>query len=496
MTRHRAALVTLLALALFIQLPFTRLLPLPVPFSALAGQAPTPNGGRHTARSSADPTPNWEAVQKEALELFEQYLKIDTTNPPGNETRAARFFEAICQKESIEHRVFESASGRGTFWARVRGDGSKRPIILLNHTDVVPHSREFWTVEAFSAVKKDGFIYGRGAMDMKSFGIVQFVTLLTLKRTKAPLTRDVIFLATADEEAGGREGAGWFVKEHRDLLGNAEFLLTESGGNTVDMQGRVLAVGVGTAEKTPVWLRLTATGESGHASVPRSNSAVNRLLRALNRLLDYTPPIQLTPPVEEAFRALAPLRPPDQRASYSNLREAIKDPNFLRQLEADPTIAALLRNTISITMLEGSNKINVIPPSAHADIDTRIVPGEKVDRWVNELKEVIKDDGIKIEPLLGFEANSSPTNTALYEAIAAVTKRRYPDAILTQPVLAGFTDSHYFRDLGIISYGFSPFLASPRELGGGFHGNDERIGLKPFADGLQFFYEVVTQVAR
>ncbi len=486
MAQPRVALVRLLALALFTQLSG----------STLAGQAPTPSGERHTTRSSAEPTPNWEVMQKEALELFEQYLKLDTTNPPGNETRAARFFETLCQKEGIEHRVFESAPGRGTFWARVRGDGRERPLILLNHTDVVPHSREFWTVDAFSAVKKDGFIYGRGAMDMKPLGIAQFMTLLTLKRMKTPLKRDIIFLATADEEAGGREGAGWFVKQHREMLGNAEFLLTESGGNTVDAQGRVLAVGVGTAEKTPVWLRLTATGEPGHASVPRPNAAVNRLLRALSRLLAYTPPIQLTPPVEEAFRALAPLRPPDQRAPYNNLREAIKDPNFLRQLEADPTIAALLRNTISITMLEGSNKINVIPPSAHADIDTRIVPGEKVDRWVNELKEVIKDESIKIEPLLAFEANSSPTHTALFEAIAAVTKRHYPDAILTQPVLAGFTDSHYFRDLGVVSYGFSPFLASPRELGGGFHGNDERIGMKAFTEGIKFFYEVVAQAAR
>jgi acetylornithine deacetylase/succinyl-diaminopimelate desuccinylase-like protein len=463
-----------------------------VSFTALNSQTLEANSNP----PSAEPAINWDAVQREALELLAQYLKIDTTNPPGNETRAVRFFEAICQKEGIEHRTFESAPGRGTFWARVRGDGSRRPIILLNHTDVVPHSREFWTVEAFSAAQKDGFIYGRGAMDMKSLGIAQFITLLTLKRTGAPLKRDVIFLATADEEAGGREGAGWFVKHHQDLLGNAEFLLTESGGNTVDAQGRVLAVGVGVAEKTPVWLRLTATGEPGHASVPRPNSAVNRLLRALNRLLAYTPPIELTPPVEESFRALSTLRPPEQRAQYANLREAIKDPNFLRQLEADATTAALLRNTISITMLEGSNKVNVIPPSAHADIDTRIVPGEKIDRWVRELKEVIKDENIKIEPILAFEANSSPTNTALFEAIAAVTKQRHPEAVITLPVLAGFTDSHFFRDLGIVSYGFSPFLASPRELGGGFHGNDERIGIKAFTEGVRFHYEVVTRAAQ
>src|ERR1051326_160586 len=157
MAQSRVALAMLLALAFGTQLSC----------SSFASYAPAPNGEQHTARSSAEPAPNWEAMQKEALALFEQYLKIDTTNPPGNETRAARFFEAICQKEGIEHEVFESAPGRGTFWARLRGDGSQRPIILLNHTDVVPHSREFWTVDAFSAAKKDGFIYGRGAMDMK-----------------------------------------------------------------------------------------------------------------------------------------------------------------------------------------------------------------------------------------------------------------------------------------------------------------------------------------
>ncbi|HEX2488373.1 MAG TPA: M20/M25/M40 family metallo-hydrolase, partial [Blastocatellia bacterium] len=165
---------------------------------------------------------DWEEVQQEALELFIQYLKIDTTNPPGAEMRAARFFADICKREGVEHQVFEPFPGRGTIWARLRGDGSKRPVILLNHTDVVPHDKEFWTVEAFSGAIKDGFIYGRGAMDMKSLGMAQFVTLLTLKRARVPLKRDVIFLATADEEAGGLNGAGWFAKNRRELIAGAE----------------------------------------------------------------------------------------------------------------------------------------------------------------------------------------------------------------------------------------------------------------------------------
>jgi acetylornithine deacetylase/succinyl-diaminopimelate desuccinylase-like protein len=448
------------------------------------------------AGAPADTAFNWDAIQKEALELFIQYLKIDTTNPPGNEIRAARFFAEICKREGIEHQVFEPSPGRGTIWARVKGAGGKRPIVLLNHTDVVPHNREFWTADPFGAQVKDGFIIGRGAQDMKSLGMAQFVTLLTLHRAKAKLSRDVIFLATADEEAGGLEGAGWFARQHPDLLGNAEFLLNEGGGNLADAEGGVLAIGVGLSEKTPAWLRLTATGTAGHASLPRPDSSVNRLLRALNRLLEYTPPINLTPAVEEALRSSAPLRPAQLREKFANVREAIRDPEFLRVLESDPVSRALLRNTISITVLEGSNKVNIIPPAAHADIDTRLVPGEKLDRWVAELKSVIKDDGIRIEPILAFQANASPVDTAFVKAVADLVKQKFPGAVVTYPVLAGFTDCHYFRDLGIHSYGFSPFVAPMRELGAGVHGNDERIGQKAFLEGVKFFYEVIERVAR
>jgi acetylornithine deacetylase/succinyl-diaminopimelate desuccinylase-like protein len=157
---------------------------------------------------------------------------------------------------------------------------------------------------------------------------------------------------------------------------------------------------------------------------------------------------------------------------------------------------AVIRNTISITMLEGSNKINIIPPAARAEIDTRVVPGEKLDRWIAELRGVIKDDSIKIEPILAFEANASPIDSELVKTVAAIAKQRYPEAIITHPVLAGFTDSHYFRELGVMSYGFSPFVASPRELGGGYHGNDERIGKKAYVEGVRFFYEVVERLAK
>src|SRR5262249_46025586 len=183
-----------------------------------------PGGAR-----ASDHKIDWDEVQQEALDLFIQYLKIDTTNPSGNEIRAAEFFAGVCKREGIEHQVFEPFPGRGSIWARLAGDGSKRPIILLNHTDVVPHDKEFWTVDAFGGAVKDGFIYGRGAMDMKSLGMAQFVTLLALKRAQVPLKRDVIFLATADEEAGGRGRAGGGVEDNHEFVGRAGVLLSHGG---------------------------------------------------------------------------------------------------------------------------------------------------------------------------------------------------------------------------------------------------------------------------
>lgn len=237
-------------------------------------------------------------------------------------------------------------------------------------------------------------------------------------------------------------------------------------------------------------------GEPGHGSVPRPQSAVNRLLRALNRLLEYTPPVQLTPVVEQAFKAYATLMPAEQAAQFADLRESIKNPDFLKTFEMDPGARALIRNTISITVLEASNKINVIPPRATAEIDTRLVPGESLDRWINEIRGVIQDDSIKIEPILAFGANASPLDTSLVRSIRHISKKRFPESVITHPVLTGFTDSHYFRELGIHCYGFSPFVASPRELGEGFHGNDERIGVRPFLDGVKFLYEVIDHLSK
>ena len=433
---------------------------------------------------------------EESVELLTRYLRLDTTNPPGGEIRAAQFFGEIFEREGIEYRILESAPGRGNIWARLRGNGSGRPVILLNHLDVVPHDARYWSVPPFGGEVRDGFIFGRGALDMKSLAIAQLMLMLKLRRERIPLARDLIFIGTADEEAGGRLGAGWLVATHPELLGSAEYLLTEGGGNIVEEDGRVLSIGLSPVEKAPAWLQLTSVGPAGHASIPRSDSAVNHLLRALNRLLNWTPPLKVTPVVEQYFRSLVPLLPAPEAKRYAALHRSITDPEFRARLDSDPAARALFQNTIAITGLEGSSKVNVISPQALALLDTRLLPGERLDQWIRDLARVIDDERITITPLLAFEPIASPVDTPLTKILAEVAARHHPGALITYPVTAGFTDSHYFRREGIRSYGFSPFVAPPGLLGDGHHGNDERIGRQAFVRGVQFLREVLEPLVR
>lgn len=428
---------------------------------------------------------------QESVDLLVRYLKIDTSNPPGNEIGAAQFFGEIFAKEGIEYRILESAPGRGNIWARVRGDGSKRPVILLNHLDVVPAYSDAWTSPPFGAIERDGFIVGRGALDMKSLAIAQLMVMLRVKRERVALSRDLIFLGTADEEAGGRQGAEWMVTRFPELLDGAEYLLNEGGGNLVQSDGRVLAIGLSTVEKTPAWLRLTANGTPGHASVPRQDSAVNRLVKALDRLIRWSPPLKVTTAVAQYYQSLAPLFGPQDSQRYRSIRHELEAPDFRQMLDSDPAAKALFQNTISVTMLEGSNKINVIPPFASARVDCRLLPGEKVDLWIREVAAIIGDERISIEPILSFEAVASPVESQMTEMLREVIGRRYPGAVVTFPVTLGFTDSHYFRRLGVKSYGFSPFIAPPQMLGDGFHGNDERIGRQVFVEGVEIMYQLL-----
>jgi len=431
------------------------------------------------------------ALEREALSVLTEYLRIDTTNPPGNEIRAAEFFKAIFDREGIEAHIFESAPGRGNIYARLKGDGSKKAIVLLNHMDVVPAYRQLWSVDPFEGAVKDGYLWGRGTLDMKGTGIVELMAMLTLKRQGTPLKADIIFLGVADEEAGGAMGAGFMVKEHLDLLEGAGTVLNEGGHIHVSTDGKVLHYDVGTAEKTPFWLKLTVIGKPGHGSVPRPDTAVTRLIEALHRIASYQTPLKTEPVAQKFYADTADLDPnPERREQLRDLNRSLSDPAFAAEFTNNPFANARVRNTIAITMLEGSNKVNVIPAVASAQLDVRLLPSEDPQKFLDQLRAVIADDSVQIEPVLSFVPSSSPADAEFLDVLKGLANNLDPGVQVTTPLLTGFTDCHYFREKEIPCYGFMPFKLSDGDLGG-FHGHDERISVENLKLGIRMMYEIV-----
>src|SRR5882757_7291481 len=278
--------------------------------------------------SSRIPADRLQQYSDLAVAWMQEYLRIDTTNPPGREMQAVSFYKKILDQEGIENRAFEYAPGRGDLWARLSHTTAeaKRPLILLNHMDVVTSDATHWKVPPFSGEIKDGYIWGRGAQDMKDEGLAQLVVMVMLKREKIALDRDVIFLAVSDEEADGT-GSDWFIAHQRGLLENAEVLINEGGENLLE-NGKVKYVGVDVGEKTTFWLHVVAHGRPGHASRPIPDSAPNRLVRALDRILAYRTPLRVLPVVEEFLRGMAPYEPPEKAREYLHIRKAIDDKKF------------------------------------------------------------------------------------------------------------------------------------------------------------------------
>ena len=437
---------------------------------------------------------DWSRYQDMAVDLMQQYLRINTSNPPGNELAAARFLKKTFDQYGIQNEIFEYKPGRANIIARLKGNGSKRPIILLSHMDVVTAEPASWEVDPFAATIKNGSIYGRGALDMKGEGLLHLMTMILLKQEGPSLSRDVIFLGTADEEVDD-EGSLWMIANKADLFKDAEYLLTEGGDNLLE-NGSVKIVGVDVAEKAPLWLRLTATGLPGHGSRPVSDSATNRLIRAMNRILDWETPVKLLPAVEQFFKDVAPLQPEPLRSQFANIRAALKDPVFAKAMGSQREFNFLLRNTISITMLSGSKQTNVIPNAATCNLDVRLLPGESPDEFLKALTTVISDPTIKIHRVNRFkQPNSAPTNTELFSLIVRKAKENHPGAIVTTKMLSGYTESQLYRQLGIAAYGWAPIYTTPEE-DEGVHGNNERISVKNVRQGTREFYEVVRDISR
>lgn len=434
-----------------------------------------------------------DKLGEEAVRRTQEYIRINTTNPPGNEAQAVAYLARVFKDEGISFDTASSAPGRTNIWARLKGAGSEPALVLLQHMDVVPADPHYWDVDPFSATVKDGYVYGRGTLDMKTLGILHLETFLALHRAHVPLKRDVIFLATADEEAGGAYGAGWLVKNRPDAFKGAGLLLTEGGSGSVREGRQQFFIEV--TQKVPLWLKLVSTGKPGHGSRPPVSTSVNALVRALYRIQTHDFEPRLVPAVDAYFKGLAVNAGPARKDAFQNMTQSVKGKAFLLQLQSEePGLAALVRNTCSITMLQASNKVNVIPPEAQAQIDCRLLPDQDPAAFVTELASVIAEPGIKIERTVGFSPAVSSTDNLLYRAILEVTQRHFPKANIVPGVQTGFTDSHFFRDLGIASYGFAPFLIPPSEESG-VHGNNERISIENIKRGTTMMLEMVQLVA-
>lgn len=437
---------------------------------------------------------NAQELEDESVAWLQDLIRIDTINPPGNETRAVEYYSRLFDAEGIEYQSAESAPGRGNIWARLNSTSSnpEPALILLQHTDVVPADKEFWTIDPLSGDIRDGYILGRGARDMKGLGVLQLATFLSLHRSGASLNRDVIFLATADEEAGGLFGVGWLIENHAEIFDNVGYVLNEGGGGSSEDNNVVFGVEV--TQKVPVWLRLNAIDTPGHGSSPRPNSSVTRIVSALNILLENPFPPRIIGPVADYFAALSVDMDAPWGPAYGNIAEAIKDPEFVAELHQERAgHHSLIRDTCSMTRLSGSSKINVIPPQAWAELDCRILPDKPAEQFISELQELIADTGVEVETIMAFTPAISETNSRLFEAIVNVTGELYPGSRVLPSVSTGFTDSHFTRDLGIVSYGFNPLITERGEHTG-VHGNDEQVGEAAFRQAVGDYYAVVRNV--
>ncbi|MPZ99987.1 MAG: M20/M25/M40 family metallo-hydrolase [Dehalococcoidia bacterium] len=431
----------------------------------------------------------WPEVHAEALDVFVRYLRIDTSNPPGNEAEAARFLGGPLEAEGIACEYIETQPGREVLVARLTGDGSKRPLMLCNHTDVVPVEPRYWDMPAFEGLVRDGRVYGRGAVDMKGMGVMQLMAFVLAKRQALPLKRDLVFCAVPDEEALGGWGMKWLC-EHRPDVVDVEFELNEGGSGSGEFQGRAARIfSVATNEKQVCWMRLTAVGTPGHGSYPHpveQNSAV-RLARAVQRLAEWERPLVVTPQMRHYVAEL-------HEAGYL---PPIEDSEaFEEAVRRSPALLACFMNTLNVTTLDSGIRPNVIPAKSEATIDCRLLPGQSRDEWREQVLAVIDDPQVEVtfhELLDDDEPAEVPWDTELYRTIEAVLKEAMEDAVVVPSLTAGGTDNRFLRLRGIPAYGFAPCILSPEERAG-FHGNNEFLTIENLNLGCELTYEIVRRM--
>jgi len=443
-------------------------------------------------RAAGAPGAMSDASRTEALRFLTDLVKIDTSNPPGNEVKAAGYIKGVLDKEGIASEIFESAPGRGNIVARLKGNGSKRPLMLMGHLDVVGVERDKWTVDPFAAITRDGYLYGRGSHDDKAMDAANLEVFLELHRRKTPLDRDVILLAEAGEEGTTQFGIDFMVAQHWDKI-DCEYVLNE-GGALHEAKGKVDYLSVGTTEKVPRAMMLIARGSSGHASMPRMDNPIEHLGAAVGKLMAWQPPMRLNETTKEYFSRLAKISSPEDAYLYTHLEEhAVQQKLAANHISQN----SMLRTSIVPTIIKGGFRVNVIPADAEATLDVRALPDENIDELMATLRKVINDP--EVEVVRGDKLNDRPAgapssiHNEMFQALERAQAKLFPGAVTLPTMATGATDSAQLRAKGVQAYGIGAPTSDDDALR--VHGNDERISLEGESKFVEYLYTVVVDLA-
>lgn len=446
--------------------------------------------------------PDWRGVEAETLEHFQALLRLDTSNPPGNEKLATDYLQRVLEKEGIPVQIFSREPNRPNLVARLKGNGARQPLLLMGHTDVVTVDPKKWSFPPFSATRNEGYIYARGSLDDKPHVVAGLMTLLTLKRLNVPLDRDVIFLAESGEESGGGVGIDFMVNQHYSEI-SAEYCLAEAG-NVTRVGGRPLYASIQTMEKIPRPVDLTVKGTSGHGSRPLKDNAVVQLSAAVAAIGSWYAPIRLNETTRAYFQRLAGISSPQDAARYRN----ILAPNSPEGIAADkyfqanePGHASMVRTSISATIINGGYRFNVIPSEAKATLDVRMLPDENAEQFLQTIRKVINNPAVEVtwstavDPRPQTSANTRLDSEA-FKAIEVAVKKHY-STIAVPEMGTGATDMSQVRSKGMQCYGIGPALDREDAVKGfGAHSDQERILENELYRFLQFQWDIVNDLAR
>jgi acetylornithine deacetylase/succinyl-diaminopimelate desuccinylase-like protein len=442
---------------------------------------------------------DWPKLQAETMGYYTSVIKIDSSNPPGDETKVVDYLKPILDHAGIPTEVLSLDPKRANLIARIKGNGSKRPLIIMGHTDVVGVQRETWPqgIDPFAAFRKDGYVWGRGSSDDKSHVASCLMTMLLLKRFNVPLDRDVIFIAESGEEGSANFGIGFLVNQHwSDIEG--EFALAE-GGQTVSRNGKVSYVGISTTEKSPRGARLVAHGTAGHGSRPRPDNAILHIAAAISKFQTWQPPMRLNDTTRTYFERLATISPPDQAYRYNHVADPAHTEEIQHYfLEHEQGNYSVLRTSVVPTLIQGGFRTNVIPSQAEATLDIRALPDENMDQLYAEIKRVVADPSIELvtnatrnRPI----APPSSIDSEMFRALERTQKSMFPDAVTIPVMLTGATDMAQLRGKGVQAYGFGAIADESENELHGAHSDQERLLESSIHKMVQFLWYTVLDIA-